>query len=400
MRTIIERILINEGNLSKATKKEYLHRVELFYRFSGIRNDNELIDCPTDELQDLLVSYTRHLLKRVNQGDLSANTIPKMFRGIKWLLNSNYREYDIHWKPIEALFSKSVKKSGYKAWTTDQIQSMLDSTRYLRNKAILHFQASTGGRIGVHDHPLLMKHLTPMDWNGHTCYAVLFYADEDETVEEKDMRLKQGDVQGGDSYYSFLTPEASKILDAYFTERKQIKGEVFNDDTPIFINTEIRTSKPQKNRKDGTQLNEMSINAIIYRILDSMPGEMRIKKGRRYDIQLNHGFRKRTNTILKLESDVNSNIAEKILGHKNGLDGVYLSPSREECFREFVKGIPQLTISDSERQKITILKLEKEQDRIQALEVELATIRNSPDIQQTVRALKKKMKVLEAMIDG
>jgi len=93
----------------------------------------------------------------------------------------------------------------------------------------------------------------------------------------------------------------------------------------------------------------------------------RVKKGRRYDIQINHGFRKRTNTILKLESDVNSNIAEKILGHKNGLDGVYLAPTRQECFKEFCKGIVQLTISDSERQKIEIKKLEEEKSEIAEL---------------------------------
>jgi len=135
-----------------------------------------------------------------------------MFRGIKWLLNSNYREHDIKWKPIEALFPKSVKRSGYKAWTTKQIELMLENTRNVRNKALIHFQASTGARVGIHDHPLLMKHLTMMEWNGHGCYAVLMYADVDETVEEKDLRDKQDDVQGGDSYWAFLTPEATEYL--------------------------------------------------------------------------------------------------------------------------------------------------------------------------------------------
>jgi len=262
-----------------------------------------------------------------------------MFRGIKWLLNSNYREHDIRWKPIEALFPKSVKRSGYKAWTTEQIQMMIEKSSDIRNKALIHFQASTGGRVGVHDHPLLMKHLTMMEWNGHGCYAILFYADLDETVEEKDLRDKQDDVQGGDSYYSFLTPEATDALDKYFDARKR-KGDVFTDDTPIFVSSK------------NSQLTDGNVKAILFRLLENMTEITRVKKGRRYDIQINHGFRKRINTILKLESDVNSNIAEKILGHKNGLDGVYLSPTRQECFNEFCKGISQLTISDAERQKL------------------------------------------------
>jgi integrase/recombinase XerD len=365
---LTDKITIQESNLSNATKREYDHRLSLFYRYSPIKNDDELIDCPSDELQKILVNYARNLVIRVKKGDLSANTVPKMFRGIKWLLNSNYRENDIRWKPIEALFPKSVKRSGYKAWTTEQIELMLEHTSHLRNKALLHFQASTGGRVGIHDHPLLMKHLTMMEWNGHGCYAVLLYADEDETVEEKDFRDKQDDVQGGDSYWAFLTPEATDYLDRYFDQRKR-NGESFDSDTPIFLKDE--TIKNLNSR----QLSDTNVTSIIYRIVNEVPELRRMKKGRRYDVQMNHGFRKkRTNTILKLESDVNSNIAEKILGHKNGLDGVYLSPTRQECFREFVKGIPQLTISDSQRQKITIRELEKEKSELKVKESQITEL--------------------------
>ena len=151
MSELTDKITIQESNLSDATKKDYDFRLGLFYRLSPIKSDDELIDCPTDELQKILVSYTRHLLKRVNNDDLSANTVPKMFRGIRWLLNSNYRENDIKWKPIEALFPKAVKRTGYKAWTTEQVALMLEYTSDLRNKALIHFQASTGARVGIHD---------------------------------------------------------------------------------------------------------------------------------------------------------------------------------------------------------------------------------------------------------
>jgi len=104
-----------------------------------------------------LVRYARYILAKVNENELSANTVPKMFRGIRWMLNSNYRENDIKWKPIEALFPKSVKRSGYKAWSTEQLQVMLENTNSLRSKSVIHFNASTGGRKGIHDHSLLMK---------------------------------------------------------------------------------------------------------------------------------------------------------------------------------------------------------------------------------------------------
>ena len=55
------------------------------------------------------------------------------------------------------------------------------------------------------------------------------------------------------------------------------------------------------------------------------------------ETQCNHAFRKRFNTILKMENSVNANIAEKLMGHKNGLDGVYFTPSTEQLYGEWCK---------------------------------------------------------------
>ena len=66
-----------------------------------------------------------------------------------------------------------------------------------------------------------------------------------------------------------------------------------------------------------------------------------------------------------MESSVNSNIAEKLMAHKKGLDGTYLKPTKEESYSEFVKAIPQLTIDPTERQRI---ELQQKQERISQLE--------------------------------
>ncbi len=62
----------------------------------------------------------------------------------------------------------------------------------------------------------------------------------------------------------------------------------------------------------------------------------------RYDVQIAHGFRKRFNAVLKMDNLVNYNIAEKMIGHKNGLDGVYFTPTLDELFAEFKKVIRKL----------------------------------------------------------
>src|SRR5438309_7279275 len=110
----------------------------------------------------------------------------------------------------------------------------------------------------------------------------------------------------------------------------------------------------------------MGSKNIIYRAL----GHARIKRtkqGNVYDIQLDMGFRKRFNTILKLNNEINSNIVEKLMAHKRGLDGAYLKPTRDQCFFEFSKAIPDLTISSEEKQK---QRMEQQEQKISDLEMD------------------------------
>ena len=64
----------------RANRKDHNQRIKLgcshqereffyvgeFYEYASIKSDDELIDCPTGELQNIFVNYARHLVKRVN----------------------------------------------------------------------------------------------------------------------------------------------------------------------------------------------------------------------------------------------------------------------------------------------------------------------------------------------
>lgn len=89
------------------------------------------------------------------------------------------------------------------------------------------------------------------------------------------------------------------------------------------------------------------------------------KVGLRYDTQTNHGFRKRFNTILKLNNNINPAMTEKLIGHKVNLDGTYLTPTREDLFEEFRKAILDLTIDDSERLRMRNKKLEEDKSELE-----------------------------------
>jgi len=366
MRQIHKRAIIEiaETNLSDASKISYENNIKLFYDFSGIKKTSELIHMTKEKLQDHLIDYVRYVNTLAKAGKISNNTVPKRFKGIKYVLDINYRENDVMWKPIRAMYPEKNRLTGYKPYTTEQIQVMLNQTDSRRNKAMIHFMASLGARIGIHDHPLLMKHLVPMTYQKENdCYGVLLYAADEETPEEKDQNTTL-DKNDGYSYYSFLTPEATTALKEYFDERKR-QGEIFDLETPIF-----RTFAEGKYNKckigiEVKQLTRRGALSLMFRLV-SNSNVNREKKGRRYNIQMDHGFRKRFNTILKLEASLNSNIAEKLMAHKRGLDGTYLTPTRDELFKEFVKAIHQLTIDSSARDKIL---LEQKNQEINELKI-------------------------------
>ena len=242
--------------------------------------------------------------------------------------------------------------------TTDELYKMLQHTKSIRTKCLVHFLADTGMRpAGLVDPVLRMKHLVELKTpNGDKCYAIKIY---------------DGSKSG---YWAFLTPETTELLNRYFESRK-IKGQIISDEMPIF-----ESERRLENNFLTTDFARVTIANLI-----KSSGIKRIKVSKfRYDKSVMYMFRKRFNTILKLNNEVNSNIAEKLMAHKRGLDGTYLQPTMEECFAEFVKAIPDLTIDPKERQR---LEIEKKQKKIDELEEKTNTI---SDLETKIEAIEKR----------
>jgi len=92
----------------------------------------------------------------------------------------------------------------------------------------------------------------------------------------------------------------------------------------------------------------------------------REKVGKNYDKAITYMFRKRFNGILKMDNNVNSNIAEKLMAHKRGLDGTYLQPTMEECYVEFFKAISKLTIDPHQRHELETVIQEKKIEELRS----------------------------------
>ena len=297
-------VLFEESIKSKYTKKNYICHLNQFMLFSNIKTIDELLEISNYKIQCLLEDYLIELKQTTNP-----NSIPSKFQGIKHFCVMN--RVNINWNIIQKMYPQKQKIGNLRCYTTKEIRKLISDVENIRDKAIIHFLASTGARIGVFDHELSVRHLKKMPYG---CNAINLYAGH---IEE---------------YWAFLTPQATKMLDSYHNYRKE-QGEKFSEHTPIFA---TKTKIPD-------QLGWNGARSVIYRAI-SKCNEIRNKQNDRYDVQADHGFRKRFNTTLKLNNSINYNIAEKLMGHKNGLDGVYLTPTIEQCFTEFKKAIQDLTI--------------------------------------------------------
>jgi len=140
-----------------------------------------------------------------------------------------------------------------------------------------------------------------------------------------------------EEYVTFINKEANDALTLYFEQRTH-SGETFTSDSLVF--------QAKHNDVDGNPkpLNEASISNIILRC--------KINAGVNFDNSPNllcHAFRRRFNTILKLNHDSNNSIIERLMGHDMKLDNSYFQPTLDNLLEEYQKGMSDLTIDDSER---------------------------------------------------
>lgn len=307
--TSIGLLRFNESIHSNYTRQNYHYHLRKFMEYTGIKSYDKMLEMNQRSIQLNLERYLIMLKSKTNP-----NSIPTMFLGLRHFFVMN--RVSVDWDLIRKMYPQKTLQSGTRAWTKADIQKILLAAANMRDIALIRFLASTGARIGSIEHDLQIKHLSLMP---NDCMAIKIYA---ETIDE---------------YWAFLTPASSNSLRQYI-EKRALDGEDIVEQTPLFRNLYQKSSV-----HNVRQLRWSGARSVVYRLVQKA-NLRRAKSGKRYDIQIDHGFRKYFNTVLKLNPTVNNNIAEKLMGHKNGLDGTYFRPDRDQCFWEFQKAVTDLEI--------------------------------------------------------
>ena len=306
-----------------------------FMEFARYSDYESILSDDSEMIQQHLEDYVMEIKTKTKK----RSTVKGKLQAIELFLEVNKKMF--YKRALHLMYPKDTTKKGNEfPYTNEDVLKILKHLKSKRSIALVHFFASTGARPAVIDDPILkFKNVYPMQ-NG--CKAVFLY---DESNEE---------------YWAFLTQEASKALDEYVDERI-FQGEKITQESPVFIAT--REKQKAYNVENIHHLDHITLSSLMNRIRKDARIENH-KTGNRFEKGLFLGFRKRFNTILKIDSEINSNIAEKLMAHKRGLDGVYFKPTREDCFKEFLKAIPQLTLSESERLKVEVNDLIENKDDI------------------------------------
>ncbi len=348
-------VLFDSAIKSSKTLEAYHGYLDEFKDHFILKSFDHLVGIEPKKLQEMLENF---IMSQTKQG-LSLSSINGKLSALKLFFAMN-DIVALNWIKLSKMKPEKKKLTGDMPYQTEQIQNMLMLVgSNLKFRCVIHIMAASGIRIGAFSE-LKLKHLQDMP-NG--CRSILVY-DDDKS-----------------EYTTFIHQEAVEALDQYLAFRTK-SGEILTPESWII------PSKNSCNKPADT----CSIRTQMARYAHYNSNE--IKKRGRYQIQSCHGFRKRFDTILKSNHNVNINLAEKMMGHSTTipLDNVYFKPAIEQLFDEYQKAITELMIED----KFRLLKqLEKKDEQIN----ELNQKDNEIDLlKQTILEIKNNMLELQNKI--
>lgn len=296
---------------SEATEITYVYWLNKWLDHNKCSNHDELLQKSPQEIQKDIENF---LLKLRTNDKLSSSRIATQFNAI--ILFYSMNDVILNVIKLRKMLPKYQSLWERKPYTTKQIQKIIKAIdiskqkknkhwgyRKPRAKALILFFASSGVRVGSITE-LKIKHLEKMG----DLYCVKVYGDSNQ------------------SYYTFITPEATKALDEYLALRKNLDQDSF-----VF---DLSSHAVQK-----------LLERLVSKVEDT-PAFEGEDTNEFNDISLVHGFRSRFNTILRTQQNPNIGLIESMMGHSfsNKLDANYLKATPKQLLDEYSKSIKDLTI--------------------------------------------------------
>lgn len=350
-----------------STKKKYAGQLEMFlnpdYDWNNIQQKRKLLPERKFEFlvndfvslirkdpnagKNKIKRYVMTLKRQIEEKKLNPNTARNRLKPIKTLLRAN--EIDFSWYLIDRMMPKETK-SGDRAYTRDEIQKMIIHCEDITDKVIITGFSCAGFRLEA--------------WNYFTWSDVVFFKNEDNTYKGGGLRIYHGDAE---EYWTHITPEFCNLLDLYKVYwRSKFMADPLPSD-PLLA--QERLPYPARLKSGGVSRRVRKVVEHLGLRNQMIPGKQR------YEVQLDHGFRKYFNTMLR-RAKVDFADKEDMMGHKIALESSYerYDEADFERFAEYQKAIPFLTISNDERMRLENEKLKQEKTELQQVKEDNAKI--------------------------
>ena len=353
-----------------------------------------------DWVKDLFLNLSRKFRQRTqlpkdHQDYLNPQSVDNYFKPLKKLFDMN--DITFSWTRIYSTFPELDNISDSRGWTRKEIQTMLRFANGPIDRAVILVVASSGIRVGGFD----------FDWQDLTpIYNVdneLRFEITESEIEKAQIACAMLTVYRGSSeaYPAFITPEAYHALLDYKIEWVSEVGRQPKLNDPIF-------------KQEGPFLKRatsVSIKKRLERILKNSGLRKPLPKNkRRYEVPMMNGFRRFWNKTCKESVSRDSPLAslikkEFMMGHSGliKLDRNYFKTHTLELAEEYLNAVPNLTISDEEREKAENNRLRKENAEyrtgVDKLEQKFATEQEQIHyVMDVIKGLEKKFE--ESLKDG
>ena len=283
----------------------------------GKADADKLASLTPEEIADLIFQYIVHLKMRAEKGEISPNSVRPMIAPIKLFCVQN--DIIVNFKRLANIMPRPVAPKNQGAYSDEDVKKLLSHTTSKRNKAIMHFLASTGARIEV-IHLLNFGDIEPLEDGA----MVWVYQDDIER------------------YRVFLTPEAYNTLKDYLKLRELNGCSPTKSEDPVFC------KRNHRDRMSYGGARQIIPNIMVISGIRSKKAERKISSK-----SPNHAFRKRYENIL-INCDIPSKYIETLCGsYETGRDKHYVrnTVTNEQLWNQFKKAIPALMIDKNEKQK-------------------------------------------------
>lgn len=325
---------INSLN-SEYTREMYQHCLSKFLTHCNVDLDG-LLNLDIHILSNLIIKY----LVAASQ-KYSRNYTLMMFSSIKHACEMN--DVVLNWKKIKKFIkserSENALNGKDRGYTHEEIRTIIDYSEQ-RMKTVFLILASTGIRCGAL-RAIKVGDLREMKGT----FMIKVYAGEKE------------------EYNTFCTYECATAIKNYLDFRKRHR-ETITDDSFLIVkkfNTEVCSMS-----RKGKPFSRESLQAILGDCINKSGVRQvdHVNQYKRKEVPRLHGLR-RFFTAQLVNSKVNPEIREMLLGHKIALVSCYYKPTIDEMFLEYEKAIDLLTINEENRLRKKVEKLQKDDHRLE-----------------------------------